>query len=77
MHLPHGSCKQGLKWITAPIFRPGSPASPLPDLGAGLGTPGGRTSTRLEDCGAAEPFNPVYSQPEAGAELGETKYACP
>lgn len=77
VRLPHGSCKQGLKWITASIFRPGSPASPLPDLGAGLGTPGGRTSAQLEDCGAPESFNPVYSQPEAGAELGEPEVCVP
>ena len=53
------------------------PPSPLPDLGAGLGTPVGRTSTQLKGCGAAEPFNPAYSQPEAGAELGEPEACVP
>lgn len=61
LQFPHGSCKQGLKWITHPSSGQ-APRSPLPDLGAGLGTSGGRMSTQLKGCGAAEPFNPVYRQ---------------
>ena len=41
LQFPHGSCKQGLNWITHPSSGQ-APRSPLPDLGAGLGTSGGR-----------------------------------
>ena len=81
LRLPHGSCKQGLKWIIPPIFRPGPPPHLCPTWGLDSGPQGGGGGGRLHSSRAVVLQSPstrfTDSQPEAGAELGEPEECMP
>lgn len=66
---PMGAVNRARSGSPHPSSGPGTP-SPLPDLGAGLGTPVGGTSTQLKGCELDPSTQLTDSQPEAGAELG-------
>ena len=80
LRLPHGSCKQGLKWIIPPIFRPGPPLTSAPPGGwtRDLRVEAGEdvyTAQGLWCCRALQPGLQTVSL-RLGQSWGSLKSAC-
>lgn len=77
VRLPHGSCKQGLKWITAPIFRPGSPPHLCLTWGLDSGPQEGGHLHGLRTVVLLSPSTPFTVSLRLGQSWGSLKCACP